>query len=104
MTNVELRSIITEAVREAMIAHKEVLTLEEAAQFLGLKKSALYKLTHTRLIPFSKPNGKMCFFSRAALENWMLSNPVATQAEINAKVLGYCMEHPLPHSFQRKRP
>ena len=41
---------------------KDVLTLEEAAKFMGIARSSLYKLTHEQLIPFFKPNGKMVFF------------------------------------------
>ena len=33
-------------------ASKEVLNLEEAAAFLGVKKSTLYKMTHFSQIPY----------------------------------------------------
>ena len=36
---------------------KEVLNLEEAASFLGIAKSTLYKMTHENRIPFYKPAG-----------------------------------------------
>jgi len=38
---------------------KEVLNLEEAASFLGIAKSTLYKMTHENRIPFYKPAGKL---------------------------------------------
>ena len=52
-----------------------VLNLEEACEYLGYKKSYVYKLTSAGIIPHSKPNGKKIFFDKAKLEAWMLSNP-----------------------------
>jgi len=54
---------------------KKVLTVNEACEYLGYKKSYLYKLTSGGIIPFSKPNGKTIFIEKAKLEEWMLSNP-----------------------------
>ena len=34
---------------------------EEAAMFLGISKSALYKMTHNHVIPYFKPNNKMIY-------------------------------------------
>lgn len=54
---------------------KHVLTFEEGCEYLGFKKSYVYKLTSAKIIPHSKPNGKTIFFDRIKLEEWMLSNP-----------------------------
>lgn len=63
-------------------AAKEVLTLEEAAIFMGVTKSFLYKMTHTQGIPFYKPNNKMVYFERTELLAWLRQNHVASTAEI----------------------
>ena len=52
----------------------KVLTLKQACQYLGYKRSYVYKLTSSGILPFSKPNGKCIFFEREKLEEWMLSN------------------------------
>lgn len=93
---------ITAAVVEALskntpLYQKEILTLDEAAQYTGMTSSAIYKLTSTRKIPFSKPNGKNCFFRRVELEAWLMSNPVATVDELNSRVVEYCMRKPIGH-------
>ena len=44
-----------DAVESILDKAKEVLTLEEAARFLGMAKSTLYKLTHEQAIPYYKP-------------------------------------------------
>ena len=44
-----------DAVEHLLDNAKDVLTLEEAAAFMGMKKSTLYKLTHEQAIPYWKP-------------------------------------------------
>ncbi len=65
-------------------AIKEVLTSDEAAAYLGITKSALYKLTMYRRIPFYK-SAKLCYFDRGELIAWMKANRVATQEELDEK-------------------
>ncbi len=61
---------------------KEVLTTDEAARYMGVSKSYVYKLTYRREIPHFKPHGKICYFNRVELEEWLQQNRVATEAEI----------------------
>ena len=62
---------------------KEVLTSDEAARYLGVSKSCLYKWTMNRQIPhYKSPSGKMNFFRRAEIEAWMQSCRVATNEEL----------------------
>ncbi len=78
-----LKEIADMVAGDTLLATKEVLTLDEAAQYMGIKKSYLYKLTMRREIPHYKPMGKMCYFKRTELEEWLTNNPVAT-AEVIA--------------------
>ena len=52
-------------------AAKEVLNLEEAANFLGIAKSTLYKMTHLNQLPYFKPSGKLIFFEKKKLIEWV---------------------------------
>ncbi len=61
---------------------KEVLNLEEAASFLGIAKSTLYKMTHENRIPFYKPAGKLIYFEKSVLLDWIRSNRVMSESEI----------------------
>lgn len=61
--------------------NKAVLNVAECSAFTGLSVSYIYKLTHTGKIPHSKPNGKLVFFDRKKIEEWLLSNPVETEAD-----------------------
>ena len=72
-------------VRRALAGMKDVLPLSDAADYLGLTRSALYKLTHNNEIPFYKPHGKMCYFERIELDNWMRRGLVMSKTQIAAK-------------------
>lgn len=50
---------------------KEMLTLPEAAQYIGITVSQLYKLTYKCEIPFYKPHGKNIVFDIKELAKWM---------------------------------
>jgi excisionase family DNA binding protein len=83
-------NFIREAIRLEMRAvQSEVLTSEEAAIFLNIEKSYLYKLTSAGILPFSKPNGKMIYFSRQDLVKWALSNKKCGNTELEAKAATY---------------
>ncbi len=74
-----------DAVESILDKAKEVLTLEEAARFLGMAKSTLYKLTHEQAIPYYKPNGKCAFFERSELLKWIRTNRVSSRQEIDER-------------------
>ena len=58
------------------------LTLEEAADYLGLSKSYLYKLTSAKRIAHFKPQGKRVYFAKGELNSWLRRNPVKTISKI----------------------
>ena len=72
-----------EKVKSVVYASKEVLNLEEAAMFLGISKSSLYKMTHNHVIPYFRPNNKMVYFEKSELLKWLRQNPIASQAQIS---------------------
>ena len=72
-----------------MDQERNLLTTTEAAKYLGLKPSYLYKLMMRRAIPYYKPNGKLCFFSKADLDAWLTNIRVRSQAEIDGDAAQY---------------
>ncbi len=55
--------------------NKEILTLEEACLYMGISKSTMYKLTsQSKTITFYKPTGKLIYFKRKDLDEFMLQN------------------------------
>ena len=63
---------------QSLFIVKSILSFDEASEFLNLSKSYLYKLTSSGQIPHYKPQGKMLYFEKSALENWLRQNPVKT--------------------------
>jgi len=81
METLNQRIIVLENI---LCAAKEVLTLEEAAIFMGISRSTLYKMTHSNAIPFYRPNGKLIYFEKTELLAWMRKSRVSSNEEISA--------------------
>ena len=71
---------------------KELLTTDEAARYLGVKKSYLYKLMNRGAIPYYKPWGKKCYFKLSEIEGCLQSNRVSTEQEITDRANKILME------------
>lgn len=69
---------------------KDILSFKEAAQYLDLSESSLYKLTSDSKITFHKPNGGKLYFKKSDLDKWMLQNEsksvVETENEIFKRI------------------
>lgn len=69
-----LRPLLKEAVAEALssleIEDTDLLTIDQAAEFLTLSKHSVYKLTASKKIPFFR-RGKRIYFSRKSLADWI---------------------------------
>jgi excisionase family DNA binding protein len=79
-----------DSIEARLFTSKQILTSEEAARFLDIEKSYLYKLTSAGIVPYSKPNGKKIYFSKADLENWALGNKSQGNSERNIQAATYC--------------
>lgn len=76
-----------EEIEKKLYMLKDVMTVEEAADFMGVKKSLIYKMTHNREISFFKPNGKGLYFERSELIDWMKRNPVQSAVKIEQEAI-----------------
>ena len=89
MKNLDLETVvgnIGEPTQNLGWLAKEVLSFKEALALLDVSSSMLYKLTHQRAISFYKPNGKLIYFRREDLMNWMLGNKQPSNEEIRKEV------------------
>ena len=92
MGNNELQQVVELVADKTIFCTKEVLTSDEAAKYMGISKSYLYKLTMKREIPHYKPMGKVVYFNRVELEEWIQRNRISTEEEISQKAQAYCMK------------
>lgn len=67
------------------LLQKAILNLEEAAEYLKLSVSYIYKMTSKKSIPHFKSRGKILSFDRLMLDEWNRRNPIRTQHEVEAK-------------------
>jgi excisionase family DNA binding protein len=81
--------VIKELLKKQTIQQKEILTIEEASEFLGLSTSRLYKMTSNKDIPHYKPGGKKIYLKRQELELWILNSRVNSNTELEADVDDY---------------
>jgi excisionase family DNA binding protein len=81
--NTEIEEMILEKLNQlsqVLIPSKEVLTLDEVAQYTGLSKSCIYKHTANMTIPHYKPFNKCIFFSKIDVDSWLQQNRVEAVA------------------------
>lgn len=60
------------------------LSFKEACAYLGFAPSYLYKLTYRKVIPHYKPTGKMLFFSKCELDEWVFSKSKVTSGKLKS--------------------
>jgi excisionase family DNA binding protein len=69
---------------ESLLADQQPppLTLSEAATYLHVSKTTLYRMTSQSLIAHFKPNGKKCYFLKADLDAYLTRNRVRSREEV----------------------
>lgn len=82
-----------ERIERLVRTQKNVLTIDEASEYTGISRSYLYKLTANNDIPFSKPRGKMIYFSKEKLDAWLLTNSSKSRHEIQQEALNYTLRN-----------
>lgn len=83
-----------EALENVFLCQKDIFNLDEAATYLSMSKSTLYKLTSKKEIPHYKPN-RFIFFERSELDKWIRSAAVKTEEQLNDQVNAYTMANPI---------
>jgi excisionase family DNA binding protein len=73
---------ILDILHNAKQQEKQVLNLSEAASFLSVSKSYIYKLTSQNLIPHSCPTGKKLYFKLTDLTEFLSTHNITTDEQI----------------------
>lgn len=85
-----------EDLENSQYANKDVLTFDEACKYLGVSDSLLYKLTSSKAVPHYKPRGKMIYFKKLELNEWLLHNQVITVEQAKLEAAYYTSILPIP--------
>lgn len=81
------------ALESIYLIQKDILSFEEAAIYLNISKSSLYKMTAKHEIPHYKPN-KYVFFEREVLDDWIRSAVVHSHEQVSNQANAYIMAKP----------
>ena len=76
----------------SLLATKNVLDMDDVVLLTGLSKGYIYKLTCKKEIPHYKPNGKLIYFDRKEVEEWMKQNRANSVVEDRQQTSKYLME------------
>lgn len=81
---------------------KEMMTLDEAAKYLGASKSLLYKMTASRGITHYKPNGRVVYIDRKDLDELLRTNPVYSKKALERQAITAAMEQAAEKTKRKK--
>lgn len=84
------------SLEESRYTNKDVLTFEETCDYIGVSGSLLYKLTAAKAIPHYKPRGKMVYFKKLELNEWLLHNQVITVEQAKLEAASHASVLPTP--------
>lgn len=72
-------------ISDSIFSTKDTLNLHEAAEYLSISESLLYKLTMKMEIPFFRPRAKLIYFHKKELDEWALGRLCQDEDDINTK-------------------
>lgn len=82
---------VLDQILENLHNQKTVLTFNEGCKYCGISQSSMYKHTSTNNIPYYKPEGKLIFFKRNELDEWLLRNRQSTNEELERTASTYSL-------------
>ncbi|MEO7214928.1 helix-turn-helix domain-containing protein [Mucilaginibacter sp.] len=77
------------------ITLKEMLTIVEASEYMGISKSSLYKMTMRSELPTYRPGGKKVYLKRTEINDWLASQRRNSNAEIEQQAINYMVNNPM---------
>ena len=80
------------ASQQKQSSENEIMNLSQAATYMSLSKSTMYKHTSTREIPHFK-RGKRVYFKKTDLDEWLTKNKIISREEIEQKANLYILTH-----------
>lgn len=82
MNEEKIIAAIKEIKGYALLAAKEMLTVEDLALFTGFKPSYIRKMTQEGRLPYYKPFGKQLFYKKSEINALLQGNKVPSIIDI----------------------
>ena len=92
-----------EQIKILLLSKKNVLNINELADYTGYSKSYIYKLTSRNAIPYFKPSGKSVFFDRVEIDVWLLKNK-HLQVKESGELIGNEWQKDIPDYWANVEP
>jgi excisionase family DNA binding protein len=91
MRSTEFAQIIQrlEEIERLIRSDEKPMTTTEAAEYLGVSRSYLYKATSNKSIPYYQPGGKLVYFKREDLNRFAYSKRIMSEKEIQEAASRY---------------
>jgi excisionase family DNA binding protein len=89
----EKLTLLEQKIDEQSLLKKEVLNFNEAAKYLDISNSHLYKLTSQKKIPHFCPQGKKLYFNRVEIDLWLQQNRQSSSDEIEQAAADYLIKN-----------
>ena len=102
MTPNELQKEL-EQIKTLLLSKKNVLNINELADYTKYSKSYIYKLTSRNAIPYFKPSGKAIFFDRVEIDTWLLKNK-HRQVKESGELIGNEWQKDIPDYWANVEP
>jgi excisionase family DNA binding protein len=81
-----------EKIYEHLFLLKIVLSFDEGCKYCNISRSKMYKHTSNKNIPYYKPEGKLIFFKKDELDEWLLRNRQSTNEELEREAAKYSLK------------
>ena len=90
MGEIELKKEFQELKNLTLLGAKKVLTMRDVCTLSGLSMSHIYKKCSNKTIPHWKgAGGKITYFDKSEIENWLLHQRVKTSDEVETEAANY---------------
>lgn len=91
-----INKLAAETFKTLPFCAKDMLTVPEAAQYMNVSKAQIYKLMNDGKLPVYKPNGKISYFKRVDLDEYLKCTRTSTKEEINDAATSHCLRNKMP--------
>lgn len=61
---------------------EDIITFDQACEFLGVSPKTLYGYTYKKIIPYYRPRGRHVYFRKSELAEFVTSNRIAPVSEL----------------------
>jgi excisionase family DNA binding protein len=57
------------------------MSVREVCKYLNITSSHIYKMTSLKIIPYHKPNGKLIYFRKSEIDEWVYRKRISSKNE-----------------------